>query len=131
MVLATWAHVSDVSSDAPISVAFGFIGLKSSGRDYTRCDILRLRKDGVVEFLWRKGSASNCLFVTSKCNCECLMCPQPPAKDSEDFDAVIMRVLSLWTNMGKSHCITGGEPTLPRRRFLKILSVLKLNHNNR
>lgn len=95
-------------------------------------DILRLKKNGEIEFLWRKGSTSNCLFVTSRCNCTCWMCPQPPQNDAENYDAIIMRILSLLDKGGDEPvCITGGEPTLPREKFLNYLSVLKQNYDNR
>ncbi|MFU2207756.1 His-Xaa-Ser system radical SAM maturase HxsC [Solidesulfovibrio sp. C21] len=126
------AHIRDASSSVPFLSPSILLDNKNSINTIQDGDILRLRKDGVIEFLWKKGSASNCLFVTSRCNCECLMCPQPPTNDSEDFDAVITRVLSLLDKDGEeSVCITGGEPTLPRERFLKYLSMLRLDHNNR
>lgn len=126
------AHVSDVSSGVPFFSPSVLLDSKHSIETIQDGDVLRLKKDGAIEFLWRKGSSSNCLFVTSRCNCECLMCPQPPSSDSEDHDAVIMRVLSLLDKQGDEPvCITGGEPTLPRKRFIKYLSALKLNYNER
>lgn len=95
-------------------------------------DILRLKSNGEIEFLWKKGSSSNCLFVTSRCNCSCFMCPQPPEEDTENYDAIIMRILSLLDKKGgESVCITGGEPTLPRKQFIKYLSLLRKNHSHR
>jgi His-Xaa-Ser system radical SAM maturase HxsC len=126
------AHVGNNSSKSPLLSPSILLDQKNNVDIIQDGDILRLRKDGVVDFLWRKGSMSNCLFVTSRCNCECLMCPQPPANDAENYDAVIMRVLSLLDKQGEEPvCITGGEPTLPRKRFVKYLSVLRLDHNKR
>ncbi|WP_139311676.1 His-Xaa-Ser system radical SAM maturase HxsC, partial [Desulfovibrio sp. DV] len=126
------AHVRNDYSDAPLLSPSILLDQKNNVDIIQDGDILRLRKDGVVEFLWRKGSTSNCLFVTSRCNCECLMCPQPPANDTENYDAVIVRLLDLLDKDGEEPvCITGGEPTLPRKKFINYLSILKRNHKKR
>lgn len=45
-------------------------------------DILLLKDDGTYHHVWQKNSPHNSFMLTEKCNCSCLMCPQP----SDDLD---------------------------------------------
>jgi len=70
------------------------------------------------------NSNDNALFVTSRCNNQCLMCCQPPYYvDDIDFfyDKNIKIIDSADKNL-KEIGITGGEPTLLNERFFSLLS---------
>lgn len=82
---------------------------------------------GFVRTLHRPGSHHNTLFMTERCNSNCLMCSQPP-KDRDDTDqflAINLELLQLMPQTVESLCITGGEPTLLRERLFRILRVLR------
>lgn len=85
-------------------------------------DIVSMSPDGKISVLWAKGSCQNVLFLTEACNCKCLMCPQPPKKHDPDLIITAERILDLIKTEKQSDiCISGGEPTILKDKFLKIL----------
>jgi His-Xaa-Ser system radical SAM maturase HxsC len=91
-------------------------------------DILALQPgNGFIRTLYRPDSEHNSLFMTERCNSNCLMCSQPP-KDHDDSAHFIDTNLELIRLMkpGPSYLgITGGEPTLLRDGFFRIVTALK------
>lgn len=95
-------------------------------------DILQINTNETINILWKRGSNSNCIFVTSNCNCNCFMCPQPPCEEFDDFDKVNMSIFRLLRkNDFDPICFTGGEPTLKKERLLKYLNVVKTVYPHR
>nr|WP_294516297.1 His-Xaa-Ser system radical SAM maturase HxsC [uncultured Rhodopila sp.] len=85
--------------------------------------------DGRVRTVFRSSSSHNALFVTERCNSNCLMCSQPPkaAEDGGLLD-INLRIIELLNDAAPPHIgITGGEPTLLGDGFLGLLSSLKAN----
>jgi His-Xaa-Ser system radical SAM maturase HxsC len=83
--------------------------------------------NGFVRTLYRPESPHNTLFVTERCNSNCLMCSQPPS-DTDDAAALTERNLKLIDLMLPAPeylCLTGGEPTLLGSRLLLIMSKLR------
>ena len=84
-------------------------------------------RDGFVRTVFRPDSAHNTLFMTERCNSNCLMCSQPP-KDSDDTEHLfeinrnIIRFIQPTT---ENITITGGEPTLLGERLYTLLTDLK------
>lgn len=94
-------------------------------------DIVSLSDNGEILQLWEKGSTQNALFLTEMCNCHCLMCPQPPQKHNPALIKAVYEILDLLKNKKVEHfCITGGEPTLFKKDFLKILKRINTEHPN-
>ena len=82
---------------------------------------------GVVRSLYRPYEHHHHLFVTERCNSNCLMCSQPP-KDRDDVEALTARNLQLIELMNPHPSyltITGGEPTLLGANLFKLISQLK------
>ena len=83
---------------------------------------------GLVRSLYRPYELHHHLFVTERCNSNCLMCSQPP-KDRDDVEALTERNLEL-IDLIAPHppylTITGGEPTLLGDNLFKLISQLKL-----
>jgi His-Xaa-Ser system radical SAM maturase HxsC len=93
-------------------------------------DIVVLERNaGLVRSLYRPYEMHHHLFVTERCNSNCLMCSQPP-KDRDDVEALTERNLEL-INLIAPHpaylTITGGEPTLLGDNLFKLVSQLKLS----
>lgn len=94
----------------------------------------QLKNDDVVlvqphhKRLWvifRRGSNSNSLFVTSACNSNCLMCPQPPKeKDDVSYSSLLQQIQCLPDSV-EEICVTGGEPTILGTKFIEILKTVK------
>jgi His-Xaa-Ser system radical SAM maturase HxsC len=96
-------------------------------------DDLKLNEKDIVLLESEKGtilfnskSCSNVLLLTEKCNCNCLMCPQPPNKtNSVDYVSLSESILKLIDQNTELIAITGGEPTLIWDDLVNIL--LKCN----
>jgi His-Xaa-Ser system radical SAM maturase HxsC len=84
-------------------------------------------KTGFVRTLYRPDSVHNILFMTERCNSNCLMCSQPPKDkdDADQFTAINLELLRLMPPNVNYLCITGGEPTLLRERLFRILRALR------
>jgi His-Xaa-Ser system radical SAM maturase HxsC len=76
--------------------------------------------------LYRRGSESNSLLVTERCDNYCLMCSQPPksADDSWIVDE-LLEVIPLISPETREIGITGGEPALLGDRLTSLLDVMK------
>jgi His-Xaa-Ser system radical SAM maturase HxsC len=82
---------------------------------------------GTVRSLYRPYEFHHHLFVTERCNSNCLMCSQPP-KDRDDVEALTKRNLELINLIDQPPTyltITGGEPTLLGENLFKLISQLK------
>jgi len=80
---------------------------------------------GRTRTLYRAGSLHNTLFVTGRCNSNCLMCSQPPESTDDGQIQVAMKVLSLLKSAAPARLgISGGEPTLLGAGFIELLSAL-------
>jgi sulfatase maturation enzyme AslB (radical SAM superfamily) len=82
---------------------------------------------GFVRTLYRPDSRHNTLFVTERCNSNCLMCSQPPV-DKDDIPQLTARNLTLLDLISPAPeylCITGGEPTLLEDNLFAIFSKLR------
>jgi His-Xaa-Ser system radical SAM maturase HxsC len=84
-------------------------------------------KTGFVRTLYRPDSVHNTLFMTERCNSNCLMCSQPPKDkdDTEQFTEINLELLRLMPSTVNYLGITGGEPTLLRHRLFRILRALR------
>lgn len=79
-----------------------------------------------VDILYRRKSTANLLFVTERCNHQCIMCSQPPKvlDDGWRFEEC-HQLLELIDRDIPVLGISGGEPTLQRDGFLKLLEHAK------
>lgn len=84
-------------------------------------------QSGLVRSLYRPYEEHHHLFVTERCNSNCLMCSQPP-KDRDDIGALTARnleLIDLITEPPPYLTITGGEPTLLGERLFTLIARLK------
>ena len=83
--------------------------------------------NGLVRSLYRPRERHHHLFVTERCNSNCLMCSQPP-KDRDDIEALTVRnheIIDLIDQPPSYLTITGGEPTLLGDHLFGLVSYLK------
>lgn len=104
------------SSPGVYSIALDDLSLFHDG------DIVLIHPDGRINFLWESQQLNNAFFLTGACNCDCLMCPQPPQAHSPEHLAISQAVFGL-VDPGYSGevCFTGGEPTLLGDKFISFL----------
>lgn len=90
-------------------------------------DIILLTPFGDVTTIFRKESHHNSLFITDRCNSNCLMCSQPPRNydDLDYFFDVNSELITLLPSTLENLGITGGEPTLLGRRLVTLLALIK------
>jgi len=93
-------------------------------------DIIKIYPSGKIEVLWESNSNQNVLFLTENCNCQCVICPQPPSNINSDiFINDTNNVLDLLQGKEVTDiCLTGGEPSLVGENFFKILHRCVVEH---
>jgi len=82
-------------------------------------------KNGNITIVYEKQSMHNSIFATARCNCKCIMCPQPPRKDPRENIKINMEILKFIDKSSKSLGITGGEPTLLKDKLIQLLKQCK------
>lgn len=112
---------------------------------YRACDAPRmlvesgsLKKDDVVvvltgrqivQVLFRSSDQHHTVFLTNRCNSNCLMCSQPPSQKDDYW--LVDEAKRLAAHLPSSPSIigfTGGEPTLLGRRLREILDFFSDFH---
>lgn len=94
--------------------------------DFEFGDILSINHNGTINSLYREKSPHNSLFITDRCNSNCLMCSQPP-KDFDDLDYLFKinsELISMISATTKVIGITGGEPTLLGKRLITLFESI-------
>lgn len=84
---------------------------------------------GTVDVPYRRSDIHHTLFVTNRCNSNCLMCSQPPTKNDDDWLVdeaidIVRQIESSPDSIG----ITGGEPLLIGHRLREVLDEIHLWH---
>jgi His-Xaa-Ser system radical SAM maturase HxsC len=86
---------------------------------------------GKITVLFDISSNDNAILVTNRCNCSCIMCPQPPDKDPENIFEQSLLLTSLIKNKMRGHLgITGGEPTVLGENLIRIIESARKNLPN-
>jgi His-Xaa-Ser system radical SAM maturase HxsC len=113
-------------SDAPAPVGLPWAaGVRTL--DYlAEGDVVSLDAAGLVRVLYRKASPHNFILMTEQCNSYCLMCSQPPRTvDDRNRIAAHLRLIDLIDPATADLGITGGEPTLFKDDFLRLIRHAK------
>ena len=102
----------------------------SNINDFNIDDIVTIDSKGQINIVHEANSKHNALFVTGKCNSNCIMCPQPPIKKEADRHNINLKHISLLPKDTISLGITGGEPTLAGKKLFEIIELVnkKLPH---
>ena len=89
-------------------------------------DIIKIFPDGKAYKVWEERSHQNVIFVTDRCDCRCIMCPQPPDPNAPPSRWQENRkILSMVNPKTSNICFTGGEPTLEFEQLVDLLAVCK------
>lgn len=116
-----------LTSEVAMPHGFGKAVLGVPDLDHLRIgDIVNISPNGTVYTLFRESSPHNSLFVTDRCNSNCLMCSQPP-RNVDDLDYhyhINSQLIPMIPKTTAELGITGGEPTLLGQRFVSMLSMV-------
>jgi len=116
----------NVNTSIPKDIPCVFDVPASSCSTLNEGDIVLIEHTGKVTRLYEAGSPHNSIFVTNRCNCSCIMCPQPPSNDPENLlERNLMLISLLDQTKTKQLGITGGEPTLLGEDLVKIIQACR------
>lgn len=93
--------------------------------------ILEFGKDGVYVY-YDSTSIDNALFITNKCNSNCIMCPTSDiVRKNSGIESIdnLLKISSQIPNDAAHITITGGEPFLLKKDIYNLFSYLKSNLN--
>jgi len=88
-------------------------------------DIITIDSAGIINVIHEANSKHNAIFITGRCNSNCIMCPQPPVKEEADRHELNLKHISLLPKDTISIGITGGEPTLIGNKLFEIINQIK------
>jgi len=66
----------------------------------------------LITTLYDKSSRHNVIFVTARCNCSCIMCPQPPRPDAEGQNDINKRLIQLMAPLQLMPNYLAPEPSI-------------------
>ncbi|MBY0240699.1 MAG: His-Xaa-Ser system radical SAM maturase HxsC [Burkholderiaceae bacterium] len=91
--------------------------------------VMPISGKGTVDVSYRCSDVHHTLFLTNRCNSNCLMCSQPPTKGDDGWlvDEAIDIVRQIEYSP-ESIGITGGEPLLTGRRLREVLDEIHHRH---
>lgn len=116
---ATLSSKSQSNTTGPLIHSVTEINILKDG------DIVAIYPDGNINVVFEIDSDHNSLFLTERCNANCIMCPQPPNNKTKDKLEQALRILSLMDKGIKHIGITGGEPTLLGDNLFQIIEIAK------
>src|SRR4051794_16418759 len=90
-------------------------------------DVIRISpRSGEQWGMYRRGSASNSMLLTERCNSYCIMCSQPPKSgDDPHLARAYLDAIPLMSPETRELGITGGEPTLLGEGLLDIVRACR------
>jgi len=99
-------------------------------QNYYEDDVLTIYENGIITQEYNTKSHDNALVTTLRCNSNCVMCPCSENSrrnaDISSFYEIKEKLRYFPREMGFL-TITGGEPTLLKEDFFRLLKVLQLN----
>lgn len=118
-----------LSGETPKNLKFNSRIVHSVNDIKTLCegDIVVIYPEGNINVVYEINTIHNALFLTNRCNANCIMCPQPPNNNIIDNYDEVLKILSLINKEAKHIGITGGEPTLLGNKLVNIIEILKTN----
>lgn len=91
-------------------------------------DIISISDKGYTSIMYSEQNGEIDVFMTNKCNSNCVMCPLPEAvrrKKQENHEEWVKEHINILPNHVRYINITGGEPTLSQQFFIDMLLAMK------
>ena len=102
--------------------------LSKSGTDYQEGDTVFINEKGQTRLLYSCHKGSQTLFLTAKCNSNCIMCPYTSSyrQMATDYPADLLHEMVRYLPEHTRHVVaTGGEPTLIGTHFFTVMQAVK------
>jgi His-Xaa-Ser system radical SAM maturase HxsC len=88
-------------------------------------DIVEILPGGMINVLYQIKSRHNIIFVTSRCDCHCIMCPQPVDENESCLTELNLKLISLMSKATEELALTGGEPTVVGNDLFRLILVCR------
>jgi len=88
-------------------------------------DLVEIFPSGLINVLFKINSKHNVIFVTSKCNSNCIMCPQPIDHKEGNLTELNLKLISLLDKSTLELALTGGEPTVVGQDLFRLILACK------
>ncbi|MBW2063338.1 MAG: His-Xaa-Ser system radical SAM maturase HxsC [Deltaproteobacteria bacterium] len=88
-------------------------------------DVVELLPTGSINVHYQIHSNDNVIFVTSRCNCKCIMCPQPADINERSLLDLNLALVSLIDKSTQELALTGGEPTVVGEDLFRLILACK------
>lgn len=96
-------------------------------------DVVEVNEKGQLRIVYSDAEEDNVLFISNKCNSNCIMCPDSNANRQLDLGRdkdYLFRLVELIPSDARHLTITGGEPTLLTWDFIRLLAKCKEKFTN-
>ena len=96
-------------------------------------DIIEVSETGIIHYLYNDCTEDTVIFITNKCNSNCIMCPDSDSNRKHNIGYrkhYLEKLIDLLPSDVNHITITGGEPTLLKWDFIDILSKCKDKFEN-
>ena len=96
-------------------------------------DVIEVREDGTIIRLYQDNSTDNIVFITERCNSNCIMCPSPTSFRRKGFHVPVKLLLAMIEHIPSDAVhltITGGEPFLIGKDIFSVFAKLKEHCDN-
>lgn len=107
------------TSDIPIVYNVNNIHLLSEG------DVVEILPNGLINVFYQINSKHNLIFVTSRCNSNCIMCPQIIDNNEGNLLDLNLKLISLIDKSTEELALTGGEPTVIGHDLFHLILACK------
>lgn len=88
-------------------------------------DVIEILPSGLINVLYQINSTHNQIFVTSRCNSNCIMCPQPIDPKEDNLTEFNLKLISLIDKSKEELAFNGGEPTLLDQDLFRLILACK------
>lgn len=91
-------------------------------------DVVMISNTGRIHVLYSFASSSQTLFLTARCNSNCIMCPYTSTyrQNADIYSAELLSDMVRYLPRHTQHLIvTGGEPTLIGQQFFALMQMVK------
>lgn len=96
-------------------------------------DVIEIYANGIVKIIYSENCNDCSLFITARCNSNCIMCPS--SEISRQIDVVpdvdyFIKTLKYLPDSINHLTITGGEPFIIKKDLFKVFNFIKNERND-